>query len=350
LMDLFLSNQNWGASIERLLRTKPPQLRVILDGPLQTDTLGVMTLYAAISSFVVDLEIVRLSDSHYYDAERTYSDTLFTALFLHGVQSSEGGLPLAPMRIEPGRFCVPTSAIVAPDYDVFRRTLATLFLQAHIKLPPELFGLVSRLLFEMSLNAEEHGGYRIPQQSPPAVVPRHIGVVHHTATLRYVGGNAAEYFRKYLSVFSKPEGGWLEIVVGDGGMGIAFPSYFVETQGSKGSGEDIYGKSHTFEISRLNRLLRQGISTKGSWGRQISTQTRPGMGTEVIRQQFGAARAFATVRTGRSIIHSDYRDDVGVASWDGSPTYAVSTDPLPCFLGTTWQLLVPVTSLLQFQL
>jgi len=342
-MEIRVSGESWNIDIANVLAARPPRIRLVLSGPIKADVLDVMVLYTALSGFADIVEVERLPDSRFYVAERSYTESAFNPLFIRGEDRVAEVSFAAPHYVTRGVICTAAEAVLSASFDTFRANVAKLLRHAEIPIPENLLGLVTRLAFETVLNAEEHGSARVGPAAIRPLVPRLLGIVHHKSTLSYLSGNVARYVEKYLNHFSRPEGGWLEVVVADGGMGVAYPGYFV-VSARNGVGENLYVQPYSFERMRLEKALQRGASTKGKWGRQISTQTRPGMGMEIIRQQFGEARAFANLRSGRARVQSMYSDTLGSEHWDSSPKYLVSNEPDVCYYGTAWQLLIPITT------
>ena len=245
-----------------------------------------------------------------------------------------------------------TESLVCDNERQFQTLLARAFRSANIALPSELLFLVASLAFEATINAEEHGGVVVNR--PYGVTLRGFAAIQHRDGSQ-LHAAARAYVRSYTERFGPPDLGWLEIVIVDNGMGVAFPGYYILARSKAWSNLNVYAQDVNLERARLEISLADGFTTKGAWGRLITTQTRPGSGTQHIRERLASVRGYAALRTGRSLANWSYLHQalskqvsyVPQAIRSDSPTnlqpYKIRGGaPESLYQGTAWQFVIPL--------
>jgi len=241
------------------------------------------------------------------------------------------------------RFCAHSSQLSSNTREEFRDDLAVGLRGAGIRVSTQQLGEIAALAFEANSNAEEHGAQRL--ESPEASVLRFIVVTAYDAFGEHVAPSATHYFDAYTRAGHSREKGWLELIVADSGMGMAFPSYYRLAAKSRWDAANIYDENADVERLRLQLVLEDAVSTKGEWGRVLNRQTAVGEGTRWIKFLLGSLRGYASVRTGRSVATWFYP----FASFEGRrraqpDSYMLGNDELPMYGGTAWHILIPLNT------
>ncbi len=252
--------------------------------------------------------------------------------------------------IEPGfqYFVAHTSRLRANGPDTFQADLVQFLKAATIRLSPVVLASLTAISFEAQSNAEEYG-YRAadPEVSVPFRVIAIIAHRRHEMIAPLAGG----YFREYEEAGYSADTRWLELLVVDAGVGLAYPRYDILAKANEWKTEELYAGDLEIERALLRLVLRKGATTKGKWGRVINRHSAPGTGLKTIKYRLGLARACAIVRAGRCTAYY-YEPRISHAPGDTSklPDYEPSSSEHALFRGTAWQVLMPLDPQLAFKL
>jgi hypothetical protein len=237
--------------------------------------------------------------------------------------------------------CLSSGALDSHTREAFQADLALWLREAGILISDGIFGRVAAIAFEANSNAEEHGAVRIDDPTRP--VSRFLAAVIHRRLPSELSPTIATYTRQYYASGHSADTGWLEILVVDAGMGMAYPSHYQFALETGRISTNVYEADPAEEQQRLGRVLEDYVTTKGAWGRVLNNQTTAGEGTKLIKVRLGTLRGYASVRTGRCIAHW-YNSDLhfGAAERAQLSPYTVEREALHLFHGTAWQILVPL--------
>jgi hypothetical protein len=228
----------------------------------------------------------------------------------------------------------------ATDPDAFQSDLVPFLQKAGIVLPRAFLAALTTIGFEAQSNAEEYGfrSYRYNEDAAFRII---AGIQHEVS--KDVAPLAAEYFGEYFRAGHSPKTRWLELLVVDGGVGLAYPRYKKLAEESQWPEGDVYLTDYATERTMLNLVLNKGESTKGLWGRIINRHTVMGQGIKMIRFRLATARACALVRSGRAFA-SWYHPKQQLQSVDFAnlPEYESSELEGELYYGTAWQVLLPL--------
>ncbi len=239
--------------------------------------------------------------------------------------------------------CVHSSKLDPTNPDDFQADLVDYLRASRLPLGGFILGALTTVAFEASSNAEEYSPFYTPSDS--ADVFRFVALQRHESPTRLLAPLAQDYFASYHAAGHADTAGWLELTVVDAGMGIAYPSYYLLPEQLRGPNRDVYQANPVEESTRLQLVLDEITSTKGAWGRVLNRHTAVGQGTRYIKFRLAAVRGFASVRTGRFSAQWSY-PRVEISSRDVAqlPMYTVSSQATSLFVGTAWQVLIPLNT------
>lgn len=237
-------------------------------------------------------------------------------------------------------FVAHTSHLRATKPDAFQADLVIQLRDAGIVLPGAFLAALTTIGFEAHSNAEEYG-YRSFTESD--LVPFRVitAIVHENH--EGIAPLAQRYFEAYTQSGHSLATRWLELLVVDAGVGLAYPRYARLAAASGWDNEDLYARGHSAELTMLRIVLEKAGTTKGQWGRVINRHTMPGQGLGQIKRRLSLARACAIVRAGRSMAHwyNPQLELEKIGRGDLSP-YEPSERMHAFFRGTAWQFLLPL--------
>lgn len=248
-----------------------------------------------------------------------------------------GNSSIARRSVSPGRFIASTENVNTTSAPIVGGWIGAGCLAAGITVPRHLMGLVQALAYETISNAEEHGYVQVGPGTERSL--RFFALVLHPSVPKPLSPGGTTFLESYLRKNGRPRGGWLEMIVADSGMGMSYPGYAVRRRTASRREPNLYEQPFEEEFVLLQRTLSRGVTTKGLWGRQVTSQSQPGAGSDEIAKYLQMARGYAAVRAGRSLAqwdHLEYGDHV-------RPTFDVVMQEQPVFYGTAWQLLIPLT-------
>jgi hypothetical protein len=339
------------ATIDELLTeaVQARSLRLVIDKPVECDAVRVILLIsvAARNGALVKVEFP------YGQATRESAEALDRILLGPLLWSSAprrnlslSGTELRNRQIyfaDPERkvFWSHTSDLSARTREEFRTDLANGLRAAQIFVPATVFNALSSIGFELNSNAEEYGAldeegqvtdsFRVFSVSLQASLPPSQSIL------------AAKYLHEYASTHDRGRA-WIQVIVADSGVGMAYPNYFVRsTSADPREEKNIYRRSVREEQTQLGLVLEDYSSTKNSFGRRLNLQTAIGEGTKIVRHQIAAVRGFVGVRTGRcQATWSHASRTLTTEEFYRLGRFEVSDIASALFLGTVWQVLIPL--------
>lgn len=244
--------------------------------------------------------------------------------------------------VDPQRrlFCTPSARLDCESREEFLHDLSDWMRAADVVIPRPILMRIAALAFEVNQNAEEHGSIRVGDASE--VFRCLVARVHDRLGPELVP-SARDYMRTYHEHGHAQGTRWLELIVVDAGMGLAFPGFYVRAQAMKSSTIDVYEAGWDAERGMFSEMLCKERSTKGHWGTSRSAQTPTGMGHRLILRNVLRMRAYAAVRAGRCLGSLSYPQTADpTVSELSEANYEVDTTEYEMFGGTAWHLLVPL--------
>ena len=332
-------------------------VQIQLRGAVDIDALTTLILACLLSRKTAPILIDIAGNALTSSAQESLHRSLFIPLLLpKGLSKGKYEIDPAEVAVRenfivPKVLLLPAEALVCNNSREFQRLIAQAFRRAEIVVPTELLILLSSIGFEATLNAEEHGSVRLGGGESNEGIRGFAAMVHADGTT--LDSRAREYVSQYVAQFRRPEGGWLEIIVIDNGMGLAYPNFYLSALERGLDNPHLYTTNPAIERARLEEALKDGFTTKGRWGKLVSTQTRPGAGTEVIRKRLGSVRGYSALRTGRSAATWSYlrprvayvRNTLRGDHPDNIQPFIIQTvQPEFVFEGTAWQFVIPLTA------
>jgi hypothetical protein len=237
-------------------------------------------------------------------------------------------------------FVSATSRFPLSNRIAFQGYLTRQLAKVGIAVPSSVYGALSTIAFEAAMNAEEHGSVPIDGALRN---PRRVLAACLRAKPRDVLPSASsEYIEEYRAHGHSDPQFWLELVVADTGVGIAYPSYRSIATRAGRTDQDLYRATFAEERMRTQILLNSKLSTKGEWGRTINRETASGDGKNLIRLQLSAVRGFVSVTAGRTQSVCWYAKATRTPTDLGELRYEVLDVEQPLLRGTIWHLILPV--------
>lgn len=222
----------------------------------------------------------------------------------------------------------------------FRADLALALRKSAVFLPDSVFNALALIGFELNSNAEEYGAL---DEHGVEVESFRLFCVSIQSQLNSQEATLAKTYLNEYATTHTPGEAWLQVIVADGGVGMAYPSYFVRENFDSRGIRNIYLATPDEEQAHLRLVLDDFTSTKRTFGRRLNLQTAVGEGTKIVRFQIAGVRGFAGVRTGRC----------AATWWHTSRTltaeefyrlgrFEVQSLDAAVFKGTVWQVLIPL--------
>lgn len=240
-----------------------------------------------------------------------------------------------------GLFCAPTSALRNDHPEAFVADLSKLLISSGIVLPRSALTTIGAIAFEASSNAEEYGCISSAQEGGETF--RLISARVTNSQSQLDSPHFPEYFLRYVEEGHAQDEQWVELIVIDAGVGIAYPRHFVLAKDSGWESADLYSKKVVVERLHMQQVLDDVTSTKGLWGRVINRHTAVGQGTRFIKFRLAMSRGFAMVRSGRLAARFYYAKATATSGdFNSLPPYEIGQIEYPLFLGTAWQVIVPL--------
>ena len=317
----------------------------------RTDCFASVMLACALSrtarQVTLKLPVTGVSDG----IEESFARSLLGPLIWRSTRPSAGsissdeiaGTALAHVDRDRHLFAVSTSLLESRTPSAFQADLARWMVAARISVDASVFDRVAALTYEANANAEEHGSTRLTHAKTFDGRPvfRCFAMRLHDEPSTPLSPMAGRYLQEYARHFSQRTR-WLEVVVGDSGMGIAYPRFLLRAQSMRSSITDIYQASFHAEAGQLDELLTKTTSTKGYWGRAQSTYGPVGQGFSLMKRNLVRLRGFGAVRAGRCAATIACANAIFSESEERSVEYTVVGEELPQFGGTVWSLLLPL--------
>lgn len=255
--------------------------------------------------------------------------------------------------VDRGRhlLCISTSDLDCKTRDGFYSDLAKWAVAAGIGVHTSIMRRVAMLAYEPNANAEEHGSVRLTDAKSFDAKPvfRCFAAILSDEPGTPLPPSAAAYQERYQRSH-EARTRWLQIIVADAGMGLAFPAFLLRAQAMNSSCKDVYEADYDAERAQLEEILTKGVSTKGFWGNQLSGSGAVGQGMTLIKRNVARLGGFASVRAGRCQATVSYTGPAFDEAAVKSISYEVDRAERPVFRGTLWHLLIPLDQQLQMNL
>lgn len=233
-----------------------------------------------------------------------------------------------------------TSALSSRNREEFRTDLALAMRRAAIFVPESVFNALSLIGFELNSNAEEYGALNEFGEEVPTF--RVFAVSIQPQLQPEVATLATTYLEQYASTHTSGDA-WLQVIVADAGVGMAYPSYFVRESSDSRVERNIYSVTPAEEQAQLRLVLEDYTSTKRTFGRRLNLQTAVGEGTKIVRFQIAGVRGFAGVRTGRCTAMWWHTSRTLTAEeFHRLGRFEVQSASAGPLRGTVWQVLIPL--------
>ena len=333
-------------------------VRLTLDVPLRLDAVGMAMVVATASRGRGKLTVDFASRSPSSSVMASVHESLLAPLIWGSSApgprelSRRAMLAEEPIVIDPANrtFCAHTARLALSGRLAFQADLERLCRASRIVVPGSVYGAISTIAFETASNAEEYGAFEADDSAPPTAL-RYLAARVHEGTPVAVSASASRYVDAYVSAGHSKPGRWLELLIVDAGVGMAYPSFHVMAVERGWPNHNVFSEPLGEEQARLNVILNSRESTKGRWGRIINSETSKGEGTRFVMLRLSAVRGYAALHTGRSKAEWWYarpeRTPRDVASL---PPYNVLDESQPFFGGTIWHVLVPLDTQLRLDL